>query len=141
MAAYGGIFLAPYSHYWFQILNRFIPLAQKTNKLPWLVASVAIDQTVAFPVSIVMFMAARGLIDGKKPEDIKQGVKHNFWGAYTNGVKLWGTAQLFNFYAIPLEHRVMFLNVVSLVWNTYLAVQTSRHTKHQHEPEKAVTKA
>mgnify|MGYP002481035023 CR=1 FL=1 len=135
MSLYGATILTPYSHYWLEALNRLIPLAQKTNKFPWLVASVVLDQTIAFPPSIVMYMSARGLVDGMSTSEIREKVKNTFWSAYINGVQLWGTAQLFNFYFIPLEHRVVFLSVVSLVWNTFLAVRASAKTKRSSTHE------
>ncbi|ESO08594.1 hypothetical protein HELRODRAFT_169468 [Helobdella robusta] len=41
-----------------------------------------------------------------------------------NGYKVWPLAQLINFYIIPLQHRILFVNMVALFWNVYLAFKS-----------------
>jgi len=45
-----------------------------------------------------------------------------------NSVKVWGTAQSFNFLVLPAHTRVLFTNCVSVAWIAYLSVVG--HRKH-----------
>lgn len=69
-------------------------------------------------VGIVVFMEVLQL---HKFEDIKNKCKNNLPGIIYNQYKLWPAVQLFNFYVIPLEYRVLVLAAVAFFWNIYLA--------------------
>jgi protein Mpv17 len=73
----------------------------------WLGASVVLDQVLAAPLVLGMFMSVRGVVDGRSTEQIKQSFKKDFWSTYKAGWALWTPTQLVNFYFIPLQHRLV----------------------------------
>lgn len=48
-----------------------------------------------------------------------------------NSIKVWGTAQSFNFLVLPAHTRVLFTNCIATGWIAYLSVMG--HRKHEHE--------
>ncbi|XP_055491475.1 protein Mpv17 isoform X4 [Leucoraja erinacea] len=45
----------------------------------------------------------------------------NYTNALMSNYTIWPAAQLLNFYFIPLKHRLAVVQIVALVWNTYLS--------------------
>lgn len=121
MATYGALWIAPYSHFWFKFLDRLIPLEQKTYKLPWLLATVAIDQLVSGPLFIAVFFSVRGVLEKRTPEQIKDKIHTDLFRIWSQSAPFWCSVQCLNMYFVPLQFRVLFSNCNSLVWNTYVA--------------------
>lgn len=63
-------------------------------------------------------------------EEIKKKCKNNLPSIIYNQYKLWPAVQLFNFYLVPLEYRVLVLASVAFFWNIYLS------TAIQDKPKK-----
>lgn len=41
-------------------------------------------------------------------------------------IQVWPVAQAVNFTFVPMDHRLLFANVVALCWNTYLAWRSEK---------------
>ncbi|GAB1520174.1 Protein required for ethanol metabolism [Rhizoctonia solani] len=71
---------------------------------PALVATrVGLDQFAFAPVAVGLFFSCTGLMEGKSVEQVKQ--------------KLNSTINMF----IPLNHRLLAVNAVSIPWNAFLS--------------------
>ncbi|XP_048236703.1 protein sym-1-like [Haliotis rufescens] len=69
----------------------------------------------------MVFLTGMAAFRGDSFHDIKQKVKQDYLTILMTNYKVWPAAQLINFYLIPLQHRVLFVNFVALGWNTYMA--------------------
>lgn len=69
-------------------------------------------------VGILLFMEVTKF---SSIEEIKKKCQNNLPSIIKNQYKLWPAVQLFNFYVIPLEYRVLVLATVAFFWNIYLA--------------------
>ena len=49
----------------------------------------------------------------------------NYSNALTTNYMVWPFVQAVNFKVVPLEHRVLFVNVISIGWNCYLSYLNS----------------
>lgn len=58
-------------------------------------------------------------------ERISDKLNSTYWMALTRNWMLWPWVQLVNFSFVPLNHRVLVVNVVSLGWNCYLSYLNS----------------
>ena len=54
-------------------------------------------------------------------------IKANYADILVNNYKFWPIIQLFNFYVVPLQHRLMVVNLAALCWNTYLSWRTNQN--------------
>jgi protein Mpv17 len=57
---------------------------------------------------------------------VKAKLESTYPTAISKNWMLWPWVQLVNFKLVPLEHRVLLVNVVSLGWNCYLSFLNSQ---------------
>lgn len=94
-------------------------LYQKQNVFQSL--QVLLDQTAGATFFVSTFIVTMGLARGDSIQSVQQQYRTNFPVIYVNSLKLWPAVQAINFTLIPLQHRVLFVSVVALFWNIYLA--------------------
>ncbi|ORZ07810.1 hypothetical protein BCR42DRAFT_425519 [Absidia repens] len=118
MMVFGGAVAGPALSTWYRLLEHNV---KASTPFKTLVKKVAIDQVLFAPVFIGVFFSTQGLFEGKSVQEIKEKLDHGYTTAVINNYKLWPTVQLFNFYFVPLNHRLMVTNIVALGWNSYLS--------------------
>lgn len=114
MALYGSLF-GPVATTWFSFLQRKIVLKNQNLEI---IARVVSDQTVFAGCNLFCFLGSMAIMEGSDP---KEKLRKNYTNALTRNWMVWPFVQLVNFKYLPLQHRVMFVNVVSLGWNCYLS--------------------
>ncbi|OAA62760.1 integral membrane protein mpv17 pmp22 family [Niveomyces insectorum RCEF 264] len=119
MALYGGAVFGPAAATWYGLLQRHVNLATPRRTM---LARVAADQGLFAPVFIGVFLGSMAVLEGGNPRD---KLAKNYRSALTANYALWPAVQMVNFSVVPLEHRVLFVNVVSLGWNAYLSYLNS----------------
>lgn len=85
-------------------------------------ARVALDQGVFAPVAIGMFLSSMAVLEGG---DVGEKLDKNYKSALTTNYMVWPFVQAVNFKFVPLDHRVLFVNVISIGWNCYLSALNS----------------
>lgn len=83
-----------------------------------MVARVALDQAVFAPSIIGVFLSSMAVLEGGS---VRQKLGRNYAGALATNYFVWPWVQLVNFKMVPLEHRLLFVNLVSIGWNCYLS--------------------
>ena len=81
-------------------------------------ARVACDQLAFAPVMIGVFLSSMATMEGGSP---KHKLETTWWPALKANWMVWPFVQMVNFTFLPLQHRVLFANVVSIGWNSYLS--------------------
>lgn len=81
------------------------------NQPTTIVARVIADQTIFTPIHLFCFLSYMSIMEGGSPKEKLQSV---YWPTYKANLTLWPTVQLVNFSVVPLEHRVLVVNLVSL---------------------------
>ncbi|KIV94522.1 hypothetical protein PV10_02282 [Exophiala mesophila] len=119
MALYGGCIFGPAATKWYQFLQRKINL-QSTNAT--ILARVAADQTVFATVNLGVFLSSMAIMEGSDP---KQKLEKSYLPGLKANWMLWPAVQAINFKLVPLEHRVLVVNIVSLGWNCFLSYLNS----------------
>ncbi|KAK1450788.1 sym-1 [Colletotrichum cuscutae] len=120
MALYGGAIFGPVATTWFKFLQNNIVLKNKNAEM---LARVAVDQGVFAPVMISVFLSSMATLEGGS---IKEKLDKNYKTALTSNYMLWPFVQVVNFKFVPLHHRVLFVNVISIGWNSYLSFLNSQ---------------
>ncbi|KAJ5761569.1 hypothetical protein N7533_003608 [Penicillium manginii] len=119
MALYGGAVFGPVATKWFGILQRHVVL---NSTLTTTLARVGCDQFIFAPVQLTAFLSSMAIMEGSSP---LEKLKHSWLPAYKANCMVWPFVQGVNFTFVPLELRVLVVNVVSLGWNCFLSLMNS----------------
>lgn len=103
---------------WYQFLQRKIVLRNKNAEI---VARVAADQTVFATTNMFVFLSSMAIMEGSDP---KKKLESTYTTALAKNWMVWPWVQAINFKFVPLDHRVLVVNIVSLgtwavFWNVY----------------------
>lgn len=104
---------------WYKFLAKNVNLKSPNGTI---LARVALDQGVFAPVFIGVFLSSMATMEGNS---VKEKLDKNYRTALTSNYMLWPFVQAVNFKVVPLEHRVLFVNVISIGWNCYLSYLNS----------------
>ncbi|KAJ9627169.1 Protein required for ethanol metabolism [Taxawa tesnikishii (nom. ined.)] len=121
MAFYGGCIFGPAATTWFGFLQRRIVFPGRPNTE--ILARVALDQGVFAGCNLSFFLSTMAVLEGSDP---KEKLESTYWTALTKNWMVWPWVQIVNFKFVPLQHRVLVVNVISLGWNCYLSFLNSQ---------------
>ncbi|KAI4591643.1 Protein required for ethanol metabolism [Pestalotiopsis sp. 9143b] len=119
MFLYGGAVFGPAATTWFKFLQRRVVLPNKNAEI---LARVAVDQGVFAPTMIGVFLSSMATMEGGSPAD---KLAKSYLPALQTNYLVWPFVQLVNFKFVPLHHRVLFVNFISIGWNCYLSFLNS----------------
>lgn len=94
---------------WFAFLARRINFPSRPNLT--IAARVLTDQTVFASANLGCFLTSMAVMEGSDP---KKKLESTYWTALKKNWMLWPAVQAVNFKLVPLEHRVLVVNIVSL---------------------------
>lgn len=104
---------------WYQILQQRVNLGSTGATTA---ARVLADQTVFASTNLFVFLSTMSILEGGSP-------KEKLEKSYLPGLKanwlVWPAVQAINFTLVPLHHRVLVVNIVSLGWNCFLSYLNS----------------
>lgn len=83
------------------------------------------DQFVWSPIGTFMYIFFSSIVDS--PDISIARIFRDYFRILFDSYKIWPVVQMVNFLFVPLEMRVMFISMASLIWNTY--VKIARNTK------------
>lgn len=86
---------------------------------------LAMDQFLYAPVFIGVFTSSLMALDGRLAE-IPNKLRNQWPGLVVANWKLWMPAQFIMFRFIPVPYQVLWVNGVSIIWNTYLSWSTHK---------------
>ncbi|KAI5189232.1 protein Mpv17 [Nematocida minor] len=78
------------------------------------------DQFVWSPFGTFMFIFVSSVVDSKNFSLSK--VIGDYFRILFDSYKIWPVIQMINFLFVPLDLRVMFISVASLLWSTYVKI-------------------
>ncbi|KAK8132433.1 Sym-1 [Apiospora kogelbergensis] len=120
MALYGGAVFGPSATTWFGFLQRNVVVRNSANAT--IAARVACDQLLFAPTFIGLFLSSMAVMEGGSPKD---KLEKSYLPALQANYMLWPFVQLVNFKFVPLHHRVLFVNIISIGWNCFLSMINS----------------
>lgn len=85
-------------------------------------ARVAMDQGLFAPCAIGVFLSSMAVMEGGS---VGEKLDKNYVNALSTNYMVWPFVQAVNFKFVPLHHRVLFVNIISIGWNCYLSFLNS----------------
>lgn len=93
---------------WYKFMERHIVL--RSPKLT-LAARVCGDQLLFAPTHMFLFLSSMSIMEGNDP---LEKLRNSYWPGYKANLMIWPWVQAANFTLVPLQHRVLVVNLVSL---------------------------
>ncbi|KAJ1402709.1 Mpv17/PMP22 [Sesbania bispinosa] len=113
------------SHYYYQFCEELFPY-----KGWWVVpAKVAFDQTAWSAVWNSIYYTVVGFLRLDSPINIFNELKATFFPMLTAGWKLWPFAHLITYGVIPVEQRLLWVDMVELIWVTILSTYSNEKSE------------
>jgi len=116
-AGFGFAVSGPLLHFWYKLLNDVLPPATTTLLI---LLRIALDRLLFAPLFFALFHAWNGLIDNNL-EAVPKEIERKVPATVVKAMWLWVPAQWVNFAYVPLPLKVLYGNVVALVWNIYFS--------------------
>ncbi|KAG8227635.1 hypothetical protein J437_LFUL008712 [Ladona fulva] len=123
-----GFFIAgPGLKFWYGFLDKRI--AKGRTGVAVTLKKVFLDQAVFAPNFLASFIVLLGFLGNEPWFKIKEKLQRDYCDILITNYKVWPTVQIVNFYVMPLQYQVLFVQIVALFWNTYLSWKTNNSTK------------
>jgi hypothetical protein len=71
----------------------------------------------------VLFIVGFALIRGSEKDYIQDDVAAQFLPMFLANCKVWPAVNVVSFTLVPIEHRMLFSQMVNLVWGVYLSCE------------------
>ncbi|SCV03701.1 LAMI_0H10264g1_1 [Lachancea mirantina] len=132
--AFGSLVFSFIGDKWYKILNTRIgfkdrPATHWSN----LLLRVGTDQAVFAPLAAPLYFGVLTLMEGRPLSAARRKISDNWWETLKTNWMVWPWVQLANFSLVPVQHRLLTVNVVAIFWNTYLSFRNAKTTDPSHK--------
>jgi len=120
-------------HHWYLYLDKLLP----GRGIKTIMTKIAWDQVIFSPVLITACILVSGYVENKSMAQFFQDTVDLGSRLWLAECLLWPPAQFINFYFLPTKYRVLYDNLVSLVydWYTSRLKHSMDQTKEQDKEE------
>lgn len=120
-AGIGFCFIGPCLRLWYGQLEKICKHQRHRWKMA--ITKVSLDQLVFAPIFLTAITTIVSLLQGMELQNVIKRLKNDYWELLRANYCIWPLAQLINFSVVPLNYQVLFVQVIAIVWNTYLSVK------------------
>jgi len=114
---FGGVATGPVCHFFYLYLDKVVPPGGPVR----LALRIILDRVGFSPLFLFVSLYILGRLQGGGHHKVSQGIGQNYLPCLLANWKIWTIPQLINIGYVPAHYRVLFANMVALVWNVYLA--------------------
>lgn len=121
----GLVWSGPVTHYWYKILFGHLTVRMKDPVLK-LMAQIVLDAIIFSPVTVSGYFTVRSVLEGSGWRGVKDKLSTRLFSTVLGAWKFWPAANVINFSLVPLQFRVLYMNVLSVFWSGYLTYVNSK---------------
>lgn len=131
VAVTGLVWSGPITHFWYALLeNIYAFLSQLLNiqhPVAGLCVKLLLDAILFSPTVVAGYFIVRTILEGGNWPQAKDKLRTKFKPTLIGAWKFWPAVNSVNFYFVPLQFRVLYMNILSLLWSGYLTYVNSAH--------------
>ncbi|CAD6240573.1 GSCOCG00008852001-RA-CDS, partial [Cotesia congregata] len=116
-----GIIQGPFHHYFYGFLDKFLPGKTATS----IVKKTFLDQVIASPTCLSIFFFGHEMLEQRDLRLIYGEILAKLLETYKVDCCFWPPTQIVNFLFIPIQYRVIYINLMNVFYNIFLS-----HTKY-----------
>lgn len=125
----GFIGHGPMSHVWYRVSEDFFDNVLHLQHAWWdFLPKIVVDQLVFSPIWNNAYILLLGVMQLQGPGQIFAEMKRSTIPLVVSGLKLWPFVHIITYGLIPVENRLLWVDLVEIVWVTILANQVSTTT-------------
>ena len=87
------------------------------------VCKTLLGQVTVFPAYLALFFTYSKVLEGGTLESGFRHTRSAFVPTYKAGWVFWPAVNVFNFMCIAQSQRVLYVNVIGLIWNAFMSYQ------------------
>ncbi|XP_047361539.1 mpv17-like protein 2 [Vespa velutina] len=112
-----GLIQGPFHHCFYGLLEKIAP----GKKASSVIKKTFLDQLIASPTCLIIFFGGLGLMERDKVEEAYREIKVKLIEAWKVDCCFWPPVQCVNFLFVPLQYRVLYINVMTMVYDVFLS--------------------
>jgi len=125
--AFSALVGTPVAYFWYGWLDATIlPLAPVSAQA--IITKVVMDQVLYSPVMTSLFFSGMAVCDGKGVSGALTMIREKLWPTLLATWVLWPAAHVINFMYVPTDLRILYINIVAIVWTAYLSTVAAAPT-------------
>ena len=117
----GGIGHGPLSHFWYMLCDSFFTDVLGITQWWILLPKIVLDLSLWGPFFCCVYLSMLGAMQLDAPGKILAEVREKTPGIVLTGAKFWGFVSFITYGLVPLEHRVLWVDCVEIVWVAILS--------------------
>jgi len=124
------------SHVWYRVSEDFFDNVLNLHAWWDFLPKIVVDQFVFGPIWINAYILLLGVMQLQGPGQIFADMKRSTIPLVISGLKLWPFVHIITYGLIPVENRLLWVDLVEIVWVTILANQVSTTTEVTADDDK-----
>lgn len=124
MLLFGILVHGPLCHFWYKMLDDSV-LPSRPKSVMAIVLKIVLDQLIFGPVFLIVFWFSLKTFEGRPADAIDMCVNKMFPTLMVSYM-LWPAAHIINFKYVPSNQRVLYINLVTIFWTTYLSLSAAQ---------------
>ncbi|CAJ1954875.1 unnamed protein product [Cylindrotheca closterium] len=134
----GGIGHGPLSHFWYNLSEDFFNNVAHLTAWWSFLPKIAVDQTVWGPIWNTSYIFLLGLMRRETAGKMFDDAKSSTIPLFLDGLKLWPLAHCVTYGLIPVENRLLWVDLVEILWVSILATKASSLNSPIEEQKESV---
>ena len=122
MGLFGLLFQGPGLHFLYKWLDANIMPSTPTAPRA-VIAKTVIDQLMFAPIATAAFIGSMEVLSGS-PGTVTTAISKRLVSTLKASYTIWPIALLFNYAFCPPQHRIIFVNIVTILWSMILSLIT-----------------
>lgn len=119
--AFGFVVSGPLIHQFYILLDKMMPPKKEKATALDGIKRVIVDRLVFAPPFLLLFLYVITILEGQGHQAAIARIKESFWPVLKLNIQVWTVFQYININYVPPKYRVLFGNVLALVWSVFVA--------------------